>query len=713
MKRRDFLRLMSSSTMAYAVTSCSNQQGDPIPGTPRPKMEFVDFEVLCRSVHPWRDFSELVLLRESGRIEVYSGRSEMGQGLTTVLVSIVSQAFEIAPDHVDVFLSDTGLCPDDGPTSGSAATRNIGWSTWLACLEIKDDIITQGAQRLGADLADVGFSKGKVFMVEDPSSSISMFEMERDGIKFTNPETTPTKVQMYRDPGLGDQRALEVVTGRLTYAGDIMTGTSRYGGFFTPEEFRTSYRFQPVDLRGTLAAPGVITAGNLGRHGPYVVAETFPALQAALATIDRKCLVPGTKELVKNLTEVRKHAVLVKTPEDDGDVEKHLKSCRHTLKETYTTHLYNVAFLEPKVSVAIVSNGEARLWDSTQHAHRQQQMVARDTEIPLDRVHVTGTNVGGGFGGKIGHKSGVEAALISQATGLPIKRMFSRAEVFQRSSRAKEEVAVDLISGIDENGRIIARSADIYQDEGHGLTDTYDIPNSRIRLYRVSQGQMGIRHATIRGTSFTQDVFAMESHMSSLAHSISMDPLDFRLKNVLWHKELLHTAAEMIDYGAYKPPEDHGLGMAIINHGGRQFGALFVEVGVDRTTGRISIERMRAAFDIGVVMCETTATVGIIGALIWGLSITLKEELKVDGTRILTSSFADYEIARFSDIPDIKIKYIKDYGNGLSPRGCGEMPLPLVAPAIANAVYNAVGVRLFATPFTPRRVLDAIRAHEA
>ena len=712
MKRRDFLKLVGSSTLAFAVPGCSNREGDLPFSTADQEFEFVDFEILCKSIHPWRNFSELVLFRDTERIEVYSGRSELGQGLTTVLVSIVSQAFEIEPDHVDVFLANTDLCPDDGPTSGSAATRNIGWAIWLACLEIKHDIINEGAKRLGVDPSEVRFSQGTVVVETEPESNVSMFEMRRDGIKFTNPDTTPQTVQKYRDPGLRSVRALDVVTGKLKYAGDMMVGECRYGGFFTPAEFRTSYSFQPVDLQAALDVPGVITADNMGKHGPYVVAENFVSLQKGLARIDRKCIVPKKRKLVKNLDQVREHAVLKKTPEDTGDVEQTLKSCRHTLSETYTTHLYNVAYLEPQTSVAIVADNEVHLWDSTQHAHRQQEMVAHDTKIPLDRVHVTGTNVGGGFGGKIDHKSAAEAATIAQATGLPIKYVYSRAQVFQRHSRAKEEVAVDLISGVNDEGKIIARSVDIYQDEGHGLTDIYKIPNSRIRLFRVSQGQMGVRHATIRGTSFTQDVFAMESHISSLAHSISMDPLEFRLKNVRWHKDTLQAAAEMIGYGASNPPEDHGLGMAIINHGGRQFGALFVEVGVDRKTGIITVHRMRAAFDIGVVICETTATIGVLGALIWGLSISMKEELKKDENRILTNSFANYDIARFSDIPDMKIKFINTYGNGLSPRGCGEMPLPLVAPAIANAVYNAIGVRLFATPFTPDRVLAAIRTQQ-
>ena len=96
--------------------------------------ELVDFEILCRETPIQRDFSELILFLDTERVAVYTGRSELGQGLTTVLVSVVSQAFEISPDQVDVHLADTDLCPDDGPTSGSSATAHIGWPIWCACL---------------------------------------------------------------------------------------------------------------------------------------------------------------------------------------------------------------------------------------------------------------------------------------------------------------------------------------------------------------------------------------------------------------------------------------------------------------------------------------------------------------------------------------------------------------------------------------------------
>jgi CO/xanthine dehydrogenase Mo-binding subunit len=535
-----------------------------------------------------------------------------------------------------------------------------------------------------------------------------MFALSREGVSFTNPDTTPELAREYRDPGLRSVRGPDVVTGKLQYAGDTMAGKCSYGAFFTPAEFNHAHRFQAADLRAALAVPGVLTAGNHPRKGPFVVAESYPSLERAMATIDHGILVRKEKKLVRTLGEVREHARLVDTKEDRGDVVEALDSCEITMAETYTTHHYNVAFIEPQSSVAMVDDDGARIWDSTQHAHRQRLQIAKALGLDEERVRVRGTNVGGGFGGKISHGCAEEAALMSRETGLPIKRIYSRAEVFQRYSRAKEEVAVDLVSGVTREGRIVARAVDIYQDEGFGLTDVYDTPNSRVRLHRVRPDDMAIRHATIRGTSYTQDVFALESHISSLARFIGMDPLELRLKNVRWHGDLLQAAADMIDYGGYRAPEGHGLGMAIINHGGRQLGALFVEVGVDRRTGRIDIRRMRAAFDIGVVMCESTAAAGIYGALMWGISIALKERIDFDRHRILTNSFAGYEIARFSDVPDMEFRFIKTHGRGVTPRGCGEMPLPLVAPAIANAVFDAVGVRLYSTPFTPEKVLQAL-----
>jgi len=164
----------------------------------------------------------------------------------------------------------------------------------------------------------------------------------------------------------------------------------------------------------------------------------------------------------------------------------------------------------------------------------------------------------------------------------------------------------------------------------------------------------------------------------------------------------------MMRYGVYEPPEDHGIGFGIINHGGRQLGVVGAEVGVDRRSGQIDVVRLCGAYDIGVVINRNTTRMGVRGAMLWGLGFALFEEVDLDGHRCHTTGFSNYRIPRFSDTPPIELAFLDNQHPG-APRGCGEMPLPATLAAICNAVYDAIGVRFYTIPMTPERVLAALR----
>ena len=165
----------------------------------------------------------------------------------------------------------------------------------------------------------------------------------------------------------------------------------------------------------------------------------------------------------------------------------------------------------------------------------------------------------------------------------------------------------------------------------------------------------------------------------------------------------------MLDYSHYEPPEDNGIGFAICNHGGRELGVVGAEVRVNRRSGRVAVERLAGAFDIGLVINRRLATNGVKSAMIWGLGYALLEEVDLDGHSCYTTGFSNYEIARMSDTPPIDVAYFDNQNPG-KPRGCGEMPLPPTTAAIANAVYNAIGVRFYELPLTPERVKAALPA---
>jgi CO/xanthine dehydrogenase Mo-binding subunit len=287
-----------------------------------------------------------------------------------------------------------------------------------------------------------------------------------------------------------------------------------------------------------------------------------------------------------------------------------------------------------------------------------------------------------------------------------VKYVYSRLDDIQRRGRYKESVIADISTGVTSDGRLQARKIDLYQDEGHGTVEVYDIPHVLTRLFNSS---MPTRHATMRGTSYAQTCFALESHTDVVAAAVGMDPIEFRKKNVALgaFKPLLDTCAEMMGYEQGQPSANRGIGFGLCNHGGRQLGVVGAEVVVDRTTGKVTVIRLGGAYDIGLVINRNTLRAGVKGAMLWGLGYALLEEVKLDGHRCYTTGFSDYRIARFSDTPPIDLAFLDNLKPGV-PRGCGELPLPPTVAAICNAVYNAVGVRFHTLPMTPERVKAAL-----
>jgi len=327
--------------------------------------------------------------------------------------------------------------------------------------------------------------------------------------------------------------------------------------------------------------------------------------------------------------------------------------------------------------------------------------------IRSDDIRVIAAACGGGFGAKTNLTAPKEAARMAKKAGKPIKLVYSRLADIQKLSRYKESVVVDISTGLSSSGMIVGRTIDFYGDEGYGSRNLYAIDDARTRLFK--QTTMPARHGTMRGTSYSQDVFAIESHTDMVARAAGLDPLTFRRKNVLLKEfyPVIDVCAEIFGDRPHRPGSSHGNGFAICNHGGRQLGAVAAEVSVDRNSGKVKVLRLVGAFDVGDVINENTAMMGIKGAMIWGLGFALMEEVDLDGHRCRTTGFSNYRIPRMEDIPPIEVRFTNTVSPG-RPRGCGEAPTPPTIAAIANAVYDAIGIRFYELPITPERVKAAL-----
>jgi isoquinoline 1-oxidoreductase len=694
-------------TLAYALqVGCSpGERAQPAaPAAPptmrpgddprgRPNEEF--------DVHDW------LVVSADGSVTVYTSRTELGQGLTTVMHDLVGQAMELPRERVNVVLGDTDVCPHHGPTTGSAATQYVGWAFWIACHQIKADLVLLAAESSARPADRLAYRGGEIIDEDDPDAAIGIGELADGRVRrvVVDPVSDSADMPAYIDRGTFNANGEAIVTGTLRYTGDYLPEGCLYGAYVTQEYHRQLSRLRIVSLREARETPGVVRVRPL-RYGYAVLAESYPAARRGLARLNPKWYEPQAPVEFDIEATIRAGAELDRVVEELGDAEAALQHGDELVRETYMTHFMSQVPLETDTAIAAREDGRLTVRLGNQNPFWVRHKVAEREGVDAEQVHVISSPAGGAFGAKADNIVGEEAAHLLQLTDRPVKLVYSRDDDIRRLGRYKEAVVFDVASAIDGEGRILARTIDIYQDEGFGTQYVYRIPDTRTRLFST---RLPVRHGTMRGTSYVQSVYGMESHTDSCARAIGMDPLEFRRRNVLFpaFERLIDACGEMFDHGNYQPPPDTGIGFGLCNHGGSQLGVVGAEVRVDRGSGVVSVVRLAGAFDFGLVINRNLAVNGVKSSMIWGLGAALFEEVEIDGWRCHTTGFGNYRIARMSDVPPIEVAFFDNHEPG-RPRGCGEMPLPPTVAAIANAVYDAVGVRLHEIPMTPERVQRAL-----
>lgn len=706
--RRQFLKAMGGVGLLYAfrfapAVSPQEKNFDMLP------LDIGDAECVATILD--LDYREWIAFGPDGKVSVYTGRTELGQGLKTVITAVVTQGLDILQGKLTVVQGDTELCPDDGPTTGSSATKYVGWGFWLVCAKIREDLITRASRSLGIPPKDLEYSNGGVGLKGKKGRRKSAFELGsgKAVLMSIDPNTSRTNDRSYVDLGILNVNAKKIVTGKLKYVGDLSVPGVLCAGWLAQPYLPNLTRLRTVDLSAARAVPGVKMV-EVVRGRVAVVAERYNEVLKALDAVKAEWSVPERPENLLLEEESRARARLYEVKEQEGNVEAGLASSDLVLSETYTTQYTTQAPMETDTALARLEDGGTRatVWVSSQHPFMARTIISRYTHIPDSNIHVIGMPVGGGFGGKTSNPVTGEAALLARITRMPVKLIYSRKDQFQLRGRYKAACVIDLTTGVSANGRMIARKIDIIHDMGFGTTNTYTIPHVSTKLYHAD---WPFGRAVSRGTSFVQTCFAVESHVDMVAAALSIDPLEFRRNNVRFQAfvHLLDACAEMIGYYNYQPGPNSGVGMAIVNHGGSQLGAVAAEVKVNPSTGKVTVKKICGAFDIGTVINRNTATVGIRGAITWGIGYALYEEIKLNGHSTKTADLMAYHIPRFSDIPPVEIAFLDNYHPG-SPRGCGEMPVIPTIGAIANAVYRAIGVRFYSTPITPEKVKKALQS---
>lgn len=459
-------------------------------------------------------------------------------------------------------------------------------------------------------------------------------------------------------------------------------------------------RVAKMDAGAAKAMPGVLQILNMGDF-ITVVADSYWQAQQALNAITAEYTAPESAIRSSQDQFARFAAALDEAGGMGGnevigygDVSAAMQSAAKTISAEYQVPYLAHAPLEPMNATVWVRDGQCEIWTSTQVPLFARSAAAKALGLSKDDVTVHHPLLGGGFGRRLETDYVVMAARIGQATGYPVKMIWSREEDTQKGLFRCADMS-RFSAGLDAQGRLTAYNNVFTQR--HDPADAcdcafYDIPNKSIR---VAEAELHLPFAAFRSVDHSQQAFFIESFIDEAAQAAGRDPLDFRLAMLgksPRHKAVLEKVAAMANWGT-KPAAGWGRGIALTE----SFGSIVAEVvEVDMTGGKPRLTNVWCAADPGFAMNPDGFRNQMEGGIVFGLTAALYGEISLKDGAVEQGNFHDYRLMRLDECPAIAVEIIN--GNHEKLGGAGEPGLPPAAPALANAIFAATGKRLRALP---------------
>ena len=685
--RRDFFKFLGAGVLIVSVLKPAVMAQESGGGARRRG------ESLPQEIDAWMHIGE------DGKVTVYTGKVEVGQNIRTSLTQAVSEELHVPVEEIELVMGDTQLTPFDMGTFGSRTTPTMNLQLRKVAARARETLIGLAATQWGVDRQRLVAADGKI---ADRQSSRSIdYAALAKGKQLTQTVSADEALIPAADWKVAGQPAPKVdgrdfVTGKHRFPSDQKLADMLYGKIVRPNAFGASLVSLDTQKAEQMGATVVHDGNFVG-----VAASSSEAAKAAAAAIQAEWKSEpqiSNKELFDYL---RKNTTEGNDPTGDGDrfdtgdVEQAMASADHKLQQTYTVSYIAHVPLEPRAAVAKWDGDSVTVWTGTQRPFGVRGQLAEAFHIPEEKVRVLMPDMGSGYGGKHTGETAIEAARLARGAKRAVKVVWTREEEFSWAYFRPAGV-IDVMSGARNDGTITAWEFHNYNSGSAGIRTYYEIPNQRIVFHPVNSP---LRQGSYRALAATANHYARESHMDELAHTIRVDPLAFRLKNLkdARLRAVFEAAAKKFGWGASKA-SGQGFGMG---GGYEKLGniATFAEVRVDPKSGEVQVVRVVSAFECGAIVNPDNLRNQIEGSNIQGLGGALFEAIEFENGKILNGRMSQYRVPRFSDVPAIETVLLdrKD----LPSAGAGECPMVGLAPAIANAIFDATGVRLRSLPLVP------------
>jgi isoquinoline 1-oxidoreductase beta subunit len=664
-----------------------------------------------------------------GRVTLVVARSEMGQGVRTSLAMILAE--ELEADWASIAIEQASPSPEyeDMSTGGSDSVISSWTMLRKAGAAAREMLIEAAARRWKTPPAECRAEKG--FVVHASSGRRLAFgALSADAAKLPVP----------KDPALKDPKDFRIVGTRMPRidGAAIVTGRAKYGlDTRVPDMLFAVIARCPVaggklvrfDDAKAKKVPGVRGAVAIPNGVAVLAADSWAALNGrdALEVVwdEGPNAALTTADLSRRLDEAAARSGHVSRKAGDADAA--LAGAARKFSATYRDAFQAHASVEPGSTIARVSGGRCEIWSPTQNPQRVQREAAQVLGIAREKVRVHVTLLGGAFGRRLGADYAVEAVEVARASGRTVQVVWSRPDEF-RHDFLHPAGRADVAAGVDASGRIVAWTHrfvtfhlsmfgafdpnavdDPDVNPWGGYDNPYAIDNLRVEWTDV---ESPLATGAWRSVFYPPNVFARECLVDEIAHGLGEDPVALRRRHLdgkfpfasrevdrTTLRAVLDLAAEKSGWGSPLPKRAgrrSGRGIACNVYHGRTLIAQVAEVSVG-DAGDVRVHRVVSAVDCGQVVNPLGLEGQVESGIAWALSYALKGEITVDKGRVEQTSYREFPVLPLAEMPEVEVHTVAA-ARPRGPSGFGEMPVPAVAPAVANAIFAATGKRLRRVP---------------
>jgi CO/xanthine dehydrogenase Mo-binding subunit len=705
--------------------------------------------------------SSFIAVNADGSVSAFFGKTDMAQGLFTAIGQIVAEELDVPFKAVRVIMGQTASSVNQGGSSGSTGIQFGGKQMRMAAAEARRVLLSMAAERLGTPADQLIVVNGVVSAAFNRDKKISYaeliggqyFNVQLDWNKqignqlYAPGKAQPKKHTEHKIVGQPIPRddIAPVVFGTMNYVTDVKVPGMVHGRMIRPPVAgATPEKMDESSIKDIAGARVVHQNGFLG----VVADREWDAIKASeRLKVTWSNAAPAFPEQAALYDHIRTAPVRHrKVEKENGNVDDAFRNAVRTVEAEYEWPFQSHACMAPGCGVVDVQADKITVWTGSPKSHYCRDGVAALLGVPADKVEGISMQAAGAYGRNDAGDACMDAALLSKAVGKPVRVQYMRNEGTGWDPKGPASIHRGR-AAIDTGGNVTAYEfytkgfsrwdletnearpertlagqflgVPLKSEDMFGVpAEAYEYPNKRTLWETIPpllDRASPLRTSHLRDPAGPQLHFASESFVDEMAHAVGADPVQFRLKYLKnnRHAATIRAAAEKSGWITRTSPRKDQTGDTVAGRGiayaprNGTIVAIVAEVEVDRRSGRIWARKFTVAHDCGQIINPLGLERCIEGGIMQGISRTLWEETRFDNKSVTSIDWITYPILDITEAPE-QVDIVLLNKPDQPPTGAGESSIRPVAAAIANAIFDATGVRMRRVPFSPDRVKQAL-----